>query len=184
LSEPDLARGIHDGLTGSPLTTADQQNASAFLKQAYESWAGHNQAAAAEFLAHNAAQPGVKTTASGLQYVVMAPGNSKVAPAGSADHVTVEYRGRLLDGREFDSSYSRGKPAVIRPNDVIAGWREVLAMMNPGAEWRVFVPPDLAYALTPPPAIPPNSLLIFDIKVVDINPGTASRSSLPATAPK
>jgi FKBP-type peptidyl-prolyl cis-trans isomerase len=170
LSEADLIRGIHAGLAGTPLTADDRQKAGGFLHDAYESWAGRNKAAAAAFLVHNAAQPGVKTTPSGLQYVVMTAGDAGSPMAAAGEHVTVQYRGRLLDGKEFDSSYSRGKPAVIRPNDVIAGWREALAMMHRGAQWRVFVPPDLAYAMTPPPSIPPNSLLVFDIEIVGVEP--------------
>lgn len=141
LSEPDLIRGIRAGLSGTALTPEDRKAASAFMHSAYEAWGGRNKAAAAEFLAHNALQPGVKTTASGLQYLIMTPGDPKSAAAGLGDHVTVQYSGRLLSGTEFDNSYTRGKPSVVRPSDVIAGWREALEMMNPGAKWRVFVPP-------------------------------------------
>ena len=182
LSEPDLIRGIHAGLAGSPLTADDRQKASSFLHEAYQSWAARNKAAAAAFLAHNATQPGVKTTGSGLQYVVMAAGEAGSPVPAAGDHVTVQYRGRFLDGKEFDSSYSRGKPAVIRPGDVIAGWREALAMMHRGAQWRVFVPPDLAYAMTPPPSIPPNSLLVFDIEVVGLDPADNAGAPVPAAA--
>jgi FKBP-type peptidyl-prolyl cis-trans isomerase len=182
LSEPDLIRGIHAGLAGSPLTADDRQKAGSFLHEAYESWATRNKAAASAFLAHNATQPGVKTTASGLQYVVMKAGDASSPMPAAGDHVTVQYRGRLLDGKEFDSSYSRGKPAVIRPGDVIAGWREALAMMHSGAQWRVFVPPDLAYAMTPPPSIPPNSLLEFDIEIVGVDPADSARAPVPAAA--
>jgi FKBP-type peptidyl-prolyl cis-trans isomerase FklB len=182
LSEPDLIRGIHAGLAGSPLTADDRQKAGSFLHDAYQAWAARNKAAAAAFLAHNAAQPGVKTTGSGLQYVVMAAGETGSPVPGAGDHVTVQYRGRFLDGKEFDSSYSRGKPAVIRPGDVIAGWREALAMMHRGAQWRVFVPPDLAYAMTPPPSIPPNSLLVFDIEVVGVDPADKAGGPGPAAA--
>ena len=181
LSEDDLIRGIHAALTGTPLTPDDRQRAGAFLHDAYNAWAGRNQAAAKEFLAHNANQPGVRTTPSGLQYVVMAAGNTKAAAAGVGDRVTVQYRGRLLDGTEFDSTFSRGKPGVIRPADAMTGWREALEMMSPGAQWRVFVPPELAYALTPPPSIPPNSLLIFDIEVLAVNQGDAVHA--PAARP-
>jgi FKBP-type peptidyl-prolyl cis-trans isomerase len=182
LSEPDLIRGIHAGLAGSPLTADDRQKAGSFLHEAYESWATRNKAAASAFLAHNATQPGVKTTASGLQYVVMSAGEAGSPMPAAGDHVTVQYRGRLLDGKEFDSSYSRGKPAVIRPGDVIAGWREALAMMHRGAQWRVFVPPDLAYAMTPPPSIPPNSLLVFDIEIVGVESADSARAPVPAAA--
>jgi FKBP-type peptidyl-prolyl cis-trans isomerase len=181
LSEDDLIRGIRAALAGTPLTPEDRQRAGAFLHEAYDSWAGRNQAAAKEFLAHNANQPGVKTTPSGLQYVVKTAGDPKVPTAGVGDRVTVQYRGRLLNGTEFDSTYSRGKPGVIRPADAIAGWREALGMMSPGAQWRVYVPPELAYAMTPPPSIPPNSLLVFDIEVLGINQADAVQA--PAARP-
>jgi FKBP-type peptidyl-prolyl cis-trans isomerase FklB len=168
LSEADLIRGIRAGLAGTPLTAEDRQRASTFMHDAYEAWGTRNKSAAADFLTHNAKQPGVKTTASGLQYVVMTAGDAGAPKAGAGDHVMVQYRGRLINGTEFDSTYSRGKPGVIRPSDTIAGWREALEMMAPGAKWRVFVPPDLGYALTPPPSIPPNSLLIFDIELLKI----------------
>jgi FKBP-type peptidyl-prolyl cis-trans isomerase FklB len=168
LSEADLIRGIRAGLAGTPLTADDRQRASTFMHDAYEAWGTRNKLAAADFLARNAKQPGVKTTASGLQYIVLNPGDTSAPKAGAGDHVMVQYRGRLINGTEFDSTYSRGKPGVIRPSDTIAGWREALEMMAPGAKWRVFVPPDLAYALTPPPSIPPNSLLIFEIELLKI----------------
>ena len=183
VSEDELIRGIRAGLAGTPLTADDRQRANAFMRDAYEIWAERNKTAAAEFLARNAKQTGVKTTASGLQYLVLTAGDPKAPAAGPGDHVTVQYRGRLLNGTEFDSTYSRGKPGVIRPSDAMTGWREALEMMNPGSKWRVFVPPDLAYALRPPPAIPPNSLLIFDIEVLGINqPGEARASSLAPAA--
>jgi FKBP-type peptidyl-prolyl cis-trans isomerase len=189
LSEDDLVRGIRAALAGTPLTPEDRQRAGAFMREAYESWAGRNQAAAKEFLAHNATQPGVKTMPSGLQYVVKTAGDPKAPTAGVGDRVTVQYRGRLINGTEFDSTYSRGKPGVIRPADAIAGWREALGMMTPGAQWRVYVPPELAYAMSPPPSIPPNSLLVFDIEVLSINHGdavqapTARPAARPASRP-
>ena len=180
VSENDLIRGIRAGLAGTALTADDRQRANAFMREAYEIWAERNKKAAAEFLAQNAKQTGVKTTASGLQYLVLTAGDPKLAAPGPGDHVTVQYRGHLLNGTEFDSTYSRGKPGVIRPSDAMTGWREALELMNPGAKWRVFVPPDLAYALRPPPSIPPNSLLIFDIEVLGINQPGEARATVPA----
>jgi len=169
IKEDEMLRGIRAGLEGGKLTDEDRQRASAFLQKAYEGWAARNKTAAADFLARNAKEPEVKTTASGLQYRILAKGDG-TAPATSAnDRVTVQYRGHLLDGREFDSSYARGQPAVIKPSVVIAGWREALAMMSRGSQWRLFVPPDLAYGTTPPPSIPPNSLLVFDVEVLGID---------------
>jgi len=128
----------------------------------------HNQAAAKEFLAHNAKEKGVTTTASGLQYKIIAAGNTKAATILPADEVTVQYRGKLLDGSEFDSSYARGTPASFTVNGVIPGWQEALVLMKPGAKWQLFVPPELAYGATPKPGIPGGSLLIFDVELVSV----------------
>lgn len=170
VSLEDLIRGIRAGLAGTTLTAEDRQRASSVMHMAYEGWAGRNKEQASEFLARNAKAPGVKTTESGLQYVVLKPGQAGTSAPRPSDHVTVQYRGHLLNGYEFDTTYNRSKPTVIRPGDVIAGWREALAMMGRGAQWRLFIPPELAYGTTPPPSIPPNSLLIFDVEVVSVEP--------------
>ena len=168
VSEADLLRGIQDGLAGKALSAEDRTRAATFLHSAYEAYAARNDAAATAFLAKNAKVAGVKTTASGLQYEVLATGDANATHAGANDRVKVQYRGKLLDGTEFDSSYARGQPAVIRPSAVIAGWREALGMMNPGAKWRVYIPPALAYGSSPPPQLPPNALLTFDIELLSI----------------
>jgi FKBP-type peptidyl-prolyl cis-trans isomerase len=182
ISTEDMIRGIRAGLAGTQMSPEDRQRASSLLHDAYQSWAKRNHSAADQFLAGNAKQAGIKTTASGLQYQILKSGTAGGAPATPNDHVTVQYRGKLLNGYEFDSTYSRGKPAVIRPNDVIAGWREALAMMPAGSQWRLFVPPNLAYALTPPPSIPPDSLLIFDVEVLSIDK-TAAHAAAQAGVP-
>jgi FKBP-type peptidyl-prolyl cis-trans isomerase FklB len=168
LVQDELVRGIRDGLGGKPLAAEDRARASAFLKASFEALGEHNKAAAQAFLAKNGHEKGVATTASGLQYLVLAAGDAAAPAASANDRVTVNYRGQFLDGAEFDSSFARGKPSVIRPSSVIAGWREALGLMHRGAKWRVFIPPELGYGTTPPPAIPPNSLLIFEIEVVGI----------------
>jgi FKBP-type peptidyl-prolyl cis-trans isomerase len=180
LAEAALLRGIHDGLAGKPLTAEDRARASAFLKTSYEAFGTRNQAAAAAFLANNGKEVGVVTTASGLQYLVLATGEAAGPVAAANDRVTVHYRGQLLDGTEFDSSIARGKPAVIRPTTVIAGWREALGLMHRGAKWRVFIPPELAYGKSPPPAIPPNSALIFEIEVLAIDAVGPAAAAAPA----
>jgi FKBP-type peptidyl-prolyl cis-trans isomerase len=184
VSTEDLLRGIRAGLGGAPMAAEDRQRASALLHDAYQSWAKRNATSAEQFLATNSKESDVKTTASGLQYQVLKKGGASPPPAPT-DRVTVEYRGHLLNGYEFDSTYKRGKPSVVRPNDVIAGWREALAMMPAGATWRLFVPPALAYGLTPPPSIPPNSLLIFDVELVSVDhtPTHAATVAAPAAAP-
>ena len=169
LSEAAVVRGIHDALAGKALGPEDRKRASDFLGQAYARLAAGNKKAAEDFLAKNAHEPGVKTTASGLQYLVLAAGDAGPHP-GPGDRVSVNYRGTLLDGKEFDSSYARGKPATVRVNSVITGWREALPLMTPHARWKLFVPPDLAYGATPPPAIPANSLLVFEVELLGIEP--------------
>jgi FKBP-type peptidyl-prolyl cis-trans isomerase len=181
----DLIRGIRAGLAGTELTPQDKQRASALMRTAFESWAQRNKTQADEFLTHNASEPGVKTTASGLQYLVLKSAQPGSPTARDSDHVKVQFRGHLLSGYEFDSTYSRNTPAVVRPSDVIAGWREALEMMPAGAQWRLFIPPQLAYGTTPPPSIPPDSLLIFDVEVLGIQPAAAPTAhSAPAEAPR
>ncbi|MGH8148863.1 MAG: FKBP-type peptidyl-prolyl cis-trans isomerase, partial [Steroidobacteraceae bacterium] len=114
------------------------------------------------------------TTASGLQYRILRPGSG--APPRPTDEVTVNYRGTLLDGTEFDSSYKRGMPATFPVNHVIKGWREALVLMKPGSKWELYVPPELAYGEDSPPPIPPGSLLEFQVELLSIKPASASPS--------
>ncbi len=119
------------------------------------------------FLAANKSKPGVKTTASGLQYQVIKAGTGKTPKL--TDTVTTNYRGTLINGKEFDSSYKRGQPASFPVNGVIPGWTEALQLMKEGATWKLFIPSNLAYG--PRGAgqdIPPNSALIFDIELIKI----------------
>ncbi len=118
------------------------------------------------FLAENKSKPGVQVTASGLQYKILTEGNGP-KPA-SNDTVVVNYRGTLLDGTEFDSSYKRGQPATFRVNGVIKGWSEALQMMPVGSKWQLFIPPDLAYGQRGTPNIGPEATLIFEVELADI----------------
>ncbi len=126
-----------------------------------------NKKAGEQYLAENAKRPEVHTTASGLQYEIIKEGEG-VSPKPT-DTVTVHYTGALIDGRVFDSSVERGEPATFGVTQVIPGWVEALQMMKPGAEWRIFVPSDLAYG--PQGAggiIGPNMTLIFDIQLIKV----------------
>lgn len=121
-----------------------------------------------KFLAENKTKKGVKTLPSGLQYRVIHEGTGPLPKA--TDTVSVNYRGTFIDGREFDSSYSRGKPASFPVNGVIRGWSEALQLMKVGAKWDLFIPPDLAYGEQgAPPRILPNSTLIFEIELLSID---------------
>lgn len=174
----EIERGLKAGLAGTKSTPTDQQGLQAFIRSIMETTLARNKTAAKDFLAHNAKEKGVKTTASGLQYKVIEAGDTKAATPASTDEVTVQYRGKLLDGTEFDSSYSRGAPATFPIDRVIKGWQEALVMMKPGAKWKLFIPPELAYDTSPRPGIPPGSLLIFDVNLLAVKPPAA-----PATPP-
>jgi FKBP-type peptidyl-prolyl cis-trans isomerase len=119
------------------------------------------------FLAQNKSKEGVVALPSGLQYKILTAGTGP-KPAGD-DTVECNYKGALLDGKEFDSSYKRGKPAEFPVKGVIKGWTEALQLMPTGSKWQLFIPADLAYGEHPPtPAIPPNSTLIFEVELVSI----------------
>jgi FKBP-type peptidyl-prolyl cis-trans isomerase FklB len=170
-----LAQGVRDALSGKvTMNEGHQKNIQQLVRSAQEGAVEANHAAAAKFLAENAKKPGVVTTASGLQYLVLTPGKGE-SPKPT-DEVTVNYRGTLLDGTEFDSSYKRGQPASFVLGRVIPGWTEGLQLMKPGAKHRLFVPPQLAYDQHSPRGIPPGSLLIFDVELLSFKPAGAAGS--------
>src|SRR5438270_10025397 len=146
--------------------------------------AGKKNAADAEkFLADNKKKEGVKTTESGLQYKVLKEGNG--AQPKSSDTVTVNYRGTLTDGTEFDSSYKRGQPATFPVSGVIKGWTEALQMMKAGSKYQLFIPASLAYGEQGRPGIPPNATLIFEVELMDVkSPQSASSPPGPTPSPK
>lgn len=127
-----------------------------------------NKAAGKAFLADNAKKPNIVTTASGLQYEVLAPGTGTVSPTATSN-VTVHYQGTTIDGKEFDSSYSRGEPATFPLNRVIPGWTEGVQLMKEGAKYRFYIPSELAYGEQGAGRlIGPNSTLIFDVELIKI----------------
>ena len=133
------------------------------LKQKAE----ENAKAGKAFLQENAKKPGVKTTKSGLQYLVLKEGKGKSPSANS--NVRVHYEGRLIDGTVFDSSIARQQPVDFRTTQVITGWTEGLQLMTVGAKYRFFIPADLAYGqIGSGDIIEPNSTLIFDIELLEI----------------
>lgn len=144
-----------------------QRNAEVRAKQMQQAGAA-NQQQATKFLAENRTKQGVQTTASGLQYRVLKQGNG-AAPT-MADTVTCHYKGTLLDGTVFDSSYDRGEPAQFPVDGVIRGWTEALQLMKVGDKWQLFVPAELAYGNDPPgPPIQPGSLLVFEVELLKVN---------------
>ncbi len=179
-----IDRGLKDGLGGRKSTPAERQQVQEFARASMLAQGVHNKTAAEEFLSRNGKEKGVTTTPSGLQYKVLAAGDAKAPTITATDQVTVNYRGKLLDGTEFDSSYTRGTPATFPVGGVIKGWQEALVLMKPGAKWQLFVPPELAYGANPRPGIPSNSLLVFDVEVLSAKSnGAASPGALPPGAP-
>jgi FKBP-type peptidyl-prolyl cis-trans isomerase len=190
---PDqVAKGVKDAMAGKKSTPAERQQVQEFARASMMAASTRNKSAADDFLAKNGKEKGVQTTASGLQYKIVKAGDPKAPTIAATDEVTVNYRGKLLDGTEFDSSYSRGQPATFPVNGVIKGWQEALVLMKPGASWQLFVPPDLAYGPNPRPGIPGNSLLIFDVDVISSKaakaatppPGAGSRTPPPSSNPQ
>ena len=125
-----------------------------------------NKAAGEKFLAENKAKEGVKTTESGLQYKVITEGKGEI-PADTCK-VKVNYKGTLIDGTEFDSSYKRNEPATFRANQVIKGWTEALTMMPVGSKWELYIPQELAYGSRESGQIKPFSTLILEVELVGI----------------
>ena len=126
-----------------------------------------NLAAGEKFLADNKANKDVIELTSGLQYKVLTKGTG--AQPKATDTVTVHYRGTLIDGTEFDSSYGRGEPVAIALNEVIPGWTEIVPLMPVGSKWQVYIPSKLGYGEGAAGPIGPNSTLIFDIELLSIN---------------
>ncbi len=177
--------GFKDGMAGTPkMTEAEIKETMTALEKDMENRqkgaAEKNKQEGEKFLAENKNKPGIKTTASGLQYKVIREGTG--AQPKPTDTVTVNYEGKLIDGTVFDSSYKRGQPATFPLNAVIRGWTEGLQLMKVGGKYQLFVPADLAYGDRPMgPDITPNSTLIFDIELLDAKPAaTASPSASPS----
>lgn len=173
-----VAAGVRDAMANKPALSETEVRdvMTAFSKQMTEKQneAGNkNKADGEKFLADNKKKDGVKTTASGLQYKVLKEGSG--SSPGPTDTVTVNYRGTLIDGSEFDSSYKRGEPATFPVGGVIKGWTEALQLMKKGAKYQLFIPASLAYGERGAGGeIGPNSTLIFEVELVDIKPGGAA----------
>jgi FKBP-type peptidyl-prolyl cis-trans isomerase FklB len=172
-----LLRGIRDAISGAePLLsqqelqetlTALQQEIRTRMQAEQQAQSERSKKEGEQFLAENAKKPAVHTLPSGLQYKVIHQGTGPSPKA--TDTVVVHYRGTLIDGTEFDSSYKNGQPATFPVNGVIKGWTEALQLMNAGAKWQLFIPADLAYGPRPRPNIPANSTLIFDVELIAIS---------------
>ena len=173
--------GLKDALAGKPQMTDEQvkETMTAFEKEMIDKQkaAGvKNGAEGEKFLAENKKKEGVKTTASGLQYKVVKEGTG--AQPKEKDTVMANYRGTLIDGTEFDSSYTRGQPATFPVSGVIKGWTEALQMMKVGSKYQLFIPAKLAYGERAiGPDIGPNSTLIFEVELLDVKPAAGTNPS-------
>ncbi len=167
--------GLRDIVLGQPKMTEDEvMNAlMTFQQQLVEQQQAMAEAArneGVEFLAQNGQRSGVTTTASGLQYEVLESGDAAGSSPAAADSVLAHYEGRFIDGEVFDSSIERGEPAQFMLNQVIPGWTEGLQLMKPGDKWRLYIPSDLAYGPGGSGPIPPFSVLVFDVELIEVNP--------------
>jgi len=188
-----LTRALKDALAGSkPQMTEEEakavittfRNEMIAKKQAEEKKISDaNKQAGEQFLAANKTREGVVTLPSGLQYKIIKQGDGPKPTA--TDTVETNYRGTLINGTEFDSSYKRGEPATFPVNQVIKGWTEALQLMPVGSKWQLFIPADLAYGpRSPSPEIGPNSALIFDIELLSIKKKEEPKDKPQAQAPE
>ena len=188
-----LHKALKSSLAGEKLLLDEKQAGEireAFAKKIREQQiaklkadAKNNEEAGAKFLAENAKKPGVTTTASGLQYQVVTEGKGPKPTA--TDVVSAHYKGTLLDGKTFDSSYDRGQPATFPLNGVIKGWSEGLQLMPVGSKYKLFVPSDLAYGENAPGQIGPNATLIFEVELLGIEkPADKPAAAKPAAGAK
>jgi FKBP-type peptidyl-prolyl cis-trans isomerase FklB len=175
LSIEAVMRGFRDGMAGKPPGADDTQRATDLVRAGREALAAENHATARDFLAQNARNKGVVTTASGLQNYVYDAGEAKAASPGATDRVTAKYRGCLTDGTEVDRSGEGAQAATFGLANLVKGWREGLMLMKPGAKLRLFIPPELAYDLNSPPGIPPGSLLVYDVELVRVEPPATAK---------
>ncbi|AOE83510.1 FKBP-type peptidyl-prolyl cis-trans isomerase [Pseudomonas sp. TCU-HL1] len=161
----DAFQGLESRVDGAALSASfrvirELMQAEAQVKAEAAAGAGR------EYLEENAKREGVTVLASGLQYEVLVAGEG--AKPSVEDTVRTHYHGTLIDGTVFDSSYDRGQPAEFPVGGVIAGWVEALQLMNAGSKWRLHVPSELAYGGQAVGSIPPHSVLVFDVELLDI----------------
>ena len=168
--------GIQDGLGGKePQMTSEeiratmtslQQRLMAAQQKVLKEQAAKNLSEGKTFLAENGKKEGIKTLPSGLEYKVVTEGSGKMPKP--EDTVKVHYKGTLIDGTEFDSSYRRGQPSTFKVKGVIKGWTEALQLMKEGSKWQLFIPPELGYGERGAGPVPPNSVLIFEVELISV----------------
>ncbi len=143
--------------------------------------AEENKTKSVEYLEANKKKEGFVVTESGLQYKVLVAGEGK--KPSKKDRVKVHYKGTLIDGEQFDSSYDRGQPAQFGVTQVIKGWTEALQLMSEGSKWQLVIPSELAYGPTSRPKIPGNSVLVFDVELLEVLEEQPKPAAKPAAKP-
>lgn len=164
-----VSRAINDVLTGKKALLDDYQANTVMMRcisQANEAKAKPNISAGEKYLAQNKTRPGVKSTASGLQYEVVTEGSGPKPTA--ADTVTVHYKGTLIDGTEFDNSFKRGQPISFAVSGVIRGWTEALQLMSEGSKYKLYIPYQLGYGTNEVGSIPAGSALLFEVELLKV----------------
>jgi FKBP-type peptidyl-prolyl cis-trans isomerase FklB len=192
--EPELiARGLKDVIAGNKSLLTDEEAAASLTalqnevrkhqQELHDAAVGKNLKEGEAFLAENKAKPGITSLPSGLQYRVLQQGTGPKPTV--ADTVVCQYKGTLIDGTEFDSSYKTGKPATFPVGQVIKGWTEALQLMSVGSKWQLFIPPTLAYGErgTNGGPIGPNQTLIFEVELLSIQPKVETKPA-PANTPE
>ena len=192
LDAKQVGNGIADGLKNEKFLLSDDEMQAAMMKLTEERQKGmkvqaeKNKIESDAFLAKNKTEEGIKVTASGLQYKML-EGGKGASPKGD-EIVVVNYKGTLIDGKEFDSSFKRNMPAEFPIKGVIPGWTEGLQLMKKGGKATFYVPPELGYGDRPRQNIPSNATLIFEVELLDIKPppkpGTTGPGSKPNAAAK
>jgi len=167
-----IVAGLRDAFASKPSQVSSEEMNASFrvIREIMQAEAAAKADAAAaegrDYLAQNARREGVTVLESGLQYEVLVAGEG--AQPGRDDQVRTHYHGTLIDGTVFDSSYERGEPAEFPVGGVIAGWVEALQLMKAGSKWRLHVPSELAYGGQAVGSIPPHSVLVFDVELLDV----------------
>ncbi len=171
-----VIRALQDGFSGKDVAYPREDLAQQMellegklrseAEEKFRKLAADNKAASDKFMAENRAKKGIVALPSGIQYRVIEEGNGTRPTAKS--EVTVHYRGSLITGFEFDSSFARGVPAKFQVDQVLKGWQEVLPLMRVGDHWQIFLPPDQAYGERGPRPIGPNQALVFEIKLIEV----------------
>jgi FKBP-type peptidyl-prolyl cis-trans isomerase FklB len=189
LDSKAVAQGIEDAVGKKPQKLKDDELVAAFAdlqKRAEErmtKMSAEAESAGKKFLEENGKKEGVVTTASGLQYQIIKKADG--AQPKPTDVVTVHYEGKLIDGKVFDSSIERGSPIDLPVSGVIPGWVEGLQLMHVGEKVKLFIPANLAYgAQSPSPAIPANSVLVFDLELIAIKDPSKADASAPEQSPE